>query len=61
MEYERNFFFFNFRASFFNKAISNDTNFSQIHLEGQYHREHRVATAAFWRTFSDEGKIGPGW
>ncbi len=25
------------------------------------HREHRVATAAFWRTFSDEGKISPGW
>jgi hypothetical protein len=25
------------------------------------HRVHRVATAAFWRTFSDEGKIGPGW
>ncbi len=23
--------------------------------------DHRVATAAFWRTFSDEGKIGPGW
>jgi hypothetical protein len=25
------------------------------------HRVHRVATAAFWRTFSHEGKIGPGW
>jgi hypothetical protein len=25
------------------------------------HRVHRVATAAFWRTFSDEGKICPGW
>jgi hypothetical protein len=24
-------------------------------------RVHRVATAAFWRTFSDEGKISPGW
>ncbi len=22
---------------------------------------HRVATAALWRTFSDEGKISPGW
>jgi hypothetical protein len=22
---------------------------------------HRVATAAFWRTFSDEGKISLGW
>jgi hypothetical protein len=21
----------------------------------------QVATAAFWRTFSDEGKISPGW
>jgi hypothetical protein len=27
----------------------------------QDHRVHRVATAAFWRTFSDEGKISPGW
>ncbi len=27
----------------------------------QNHRVHRVATAAFWRTFSDEGKISPGW
>ncbi len=25
-----------------------------------YHRVHRVATAVFWRTFSDEGKISPG-
>ncbi len=25
------------------------------------HRVHRVATANFWRTFSDEGKISPGW
>ncbi len=25
------------------------------------HRVHRVATAAFWRTFSDEGKISPDW
>ncbi len=23
--------------------------------------EYRVATAAFWRTFSHEGKISPGW
>ncbi len=29
---------------------------------GRYsHRVHRVATAAFWRTFSDEDKIGPSW
>jgi hypothetical protein len=28
---------------------------------GPIHRVHRVATAAFWRTFSDEGKISPGW
>ncbi len=25
------------------------------------HRVHRVATAAFWRTVSHEGKISPGW
>ncbi len=24
-------------------------------------RYHRVATAAFWRTFNHEGKISPGW
>jgi hypothetical protein len=29
--------------------------------ESGNHRVHRVATAAFWRTFSHEGKIGPGW
>ncbi len=28
---------------------------------GQIPRVHRVATAAFWCTFSDEGKISPGW
>ncbi len=28
---------------------------------GYIARLHRVATAAFWRTFSDEGKIIPGW
>jgi hypothetical protein len=26
-----------------------------------HHRVHRVATAAFWRTFHHEGKISPGW
>ncbi len=26
-----------------------------------YHRVYRVVTAAFWRTFSDEGNISPGW
>ncbi len=25
------------------------------------HRVHKVATAAFWRTFSHEGQISPGW
>jgi hypothetical protein len=27
---------------------------------GRTHRVHRVATAAFWHTFSHEGKISPG-
>jgi hypothetical protein len=27
----------------------------------EHHRVHRVATAAFWRTFSNGGKISPGW
>ncbi len=27
----------------------------------QNHRVQRVATAAFWLTFSHEGKISPGW
>ncbi len=29
--------------------------------ESLNHRVHRVATSVFWRTFSDEGKISPGW
>ncbi len=29
--------------------------------EKWYHRVQRVATAAFWRTFSHECKISPGW
>ncbi len=29
--------------------------------EDWYHRVHRVATSAFWRTFHHEGKISPGW
>ncbi len=29
--------------------------------DGTYHRVHRVVTAAVWRTFYHEGKIGPGW
>ncbi len=28
---------------------------------GWDHRVHRVATAYFWRTFHQEGKINPGW
>ncbi len=28
---------------------------------GWHLRVHRVATAAFWRTFNHEGKISPGW
>jgi hypothetical protein len=28
---------------------------------GSHHRVRRVATAAFWRTSSHEGKISPGW
>ncbi len=33
----------------------------RYYIEGWEHRVHRVATAAFWRTFSHEGKICPGW
>ncbi len=34
----------------------------RIHgIHGCNHRVHRVATTAFWRTFSDEGKINHGW
>ncbi len=34
-----------------------------LHLElfGLSHRVHRVATAAFWCTFSHKGNICPGW
>ncbi len=34
---------------------------SDCQFQSHNHRVHRVATAAFWRTFSDEGKICPGW
>ena len=35
---------------------------SSLHItRRRHHRVHRVATAAFQRTFIDEGKIGPGW
>ncbi len=34
---------------------------SFVGLNSINHRVHRVATAAFWRTFSHEGKISPGW
>ncbi len=30
-------------------------------LRGLSHRERRVVTSAFWRTFSHEGKISLGW
>jgi hypothetical protein len=30
-----------------------------ILMGGDYHRVHRVATAAFWRTFYHEDKISP--
>ncbi len=33
---------------------------AQRGTDGQNHRVHKVATTAFWRTFCDEGKIGPG-
>jgi hypothetical protein len=29
-------------------------------MDSAAHRVHRVATAAFWRTFNREGKISPG-
>ncbi len=32
-----------------------------LSIDGFRHRVHRVVTAAFWRIFSHEGKIGPGW
>jgi hypothetical protein len=32
-----------------------------VHGHPENHRVHRVATTAFWRTFSDEGKISPCW
>ncbi len=35
--------------------------YSLIAIVGRVHRVHIVAIAAFWRTFSHEGKISPGW
>jgi hypothetical protein len=42
------------------KYVYDDTLAQQKSVRYQ-HRVHRVATAAFWRTFSHEGKISPGW
>jgi hypothetical protein len=38
-----------------------ESRLSVLFTGGANHRVHRVATAAFWRTFGDEGKISPGW
>ena len=38
-----------------------DGNRAIFACQSMNHRVHRVATAAFCRTFSDEGKISPGW
>jgi hypothetical protein len=37
---------------------------SGVRISGPYKnnpRVHRVANAAFWRTFQQQGKISPGW
>jgi hypothetical protein len=33
----------------------------EVGVVGPQSTVHRVATAAFWRTFSHESKISPGW
>ncbi len=43
------------------RGINADINVSSHSPDSYRHRVHRVATAAFWRTFSHEGKISPGW
>ncbi len=35
--------------------------FPTKYWQSSNHIVHKVATAAFWRTFSHEGKISPGW
>ncbi len=35
--------------------------FSALKNDTLYHRVHREATTAFWRTFHHEGKISPDW
>jgi hypothetical protein len=32
-----------------------------VNVQGEKDRVHRVATAAFWRTFKHEGKISRCW
>ncbi len=52
------------RESFFSteeRKARSETPPSHPLEESYSHRVHRVATAAFWRTFSHEGKIGPVW
>ncbi len=33
------------------------SSFNKCSMHSVHHRVHRVATAAFWRTFSHEGKL----
>ncbi len=49
--------------NFFTRRLGVERNYHPVHfvLCCFTHRIHRVTTAAFWRTFSDEGKISPGW
>ncbi len=35
--------------------------YTAINRESTSQSTHRVATAAFWRTFHHDGKISPGW
>ncbi len=43
------------------KPLSYSKNILNSIAQGYEHRVHRVANAAFWRTFHNEGKISPGW
>jgi hypothetical protein len=48
-------------AKFLDVIGTKSYEFFSLLFTDHLHRVHTIATGAFWRTFSDEGKISPGW
>ncbi len=49
------------RTKSIEKLIKYTQTRKYLSTDWRYHRVHRVATVAFWRTFDHEGKISPVW